>query len=118
MVTDSFSIGVLVRYALTGVPPGASDGTYVLLRRYNPAWRLRNALRGCAGRTPPARVLALSELPEEAQQLVSGLTEPDYHKRLTMGDLSAHPWVLEAAAANEEVLREMVADAVARPRLV
>lgn len=125
LVADSFSLGVLLRYLLTGVPPGAwgggeaggrlgggcgGDGCYVALRRYNPAWQLANALRSCAGR-PAYRLLRLSELPAEAVALVSGLTEPDYHARLTMGDLGGHPWVKRAAAAQEETRRELRAAA-------
>ncbi|KAG8457923.1 hypothetical protein KFE25_011989 [Diacronema lutheri] len=104
LVSDSFSLGVLLRYVMTGVPPGASEALHLALRRYNPAWHARNAARACAGK-PPARVLALAELPDDARALVAGLTDPDYHTRLTMGDLAAHPWVVRAREASEEAWR-------------
>lgn len=96
LVADSFSLGVLLGYALTGAPPGTDARVYAAIRRLNPMWLALNALRGCSGK-PPRRLRTLEELPDDARLLVLGLTDPDYHTRLTMGDIVAHPWVRSSA---------------------
>jgi len=98
MVVDSYSLGVLLRYTLTGVPPDSNEAVYVGMRRYNPIVRAIAGVQACGGKQPMTLRL-LSELPEDARELVMRLTEADYHKRMTMGELINHPWLIKRMTA-------------------
>jgi len=94
--SDSFSLGVLFRYCLTGVPPEYADvDRYVRFMRVNPLWHAKRAALACLGRAP-YHLRTLGELPPEARDLVTGLTDTDYHSRLTMNDILTHAWVTRA----------------------
>jgi len=93
--SDSYSLGALLLYALTGVPPERSAKAYVAMRKFNPVIRVGEVINACMGR-PVYVVLDRESLPEDANSLIDGLMDPDYHSRLTMGDLETHPWVVDA----------------------
>jgi len=81
---------MVIRYMVTGVPPGQS---------VMQAFKAQGILASC-GCTPTGaqRIVELSSVSDAARQLVTALTKPSLDERMPVVDAQAHAWVMQSAA--------------------
>ena len=84
LVADSFSVGVTIRYMLTGVPPTMTIDEYVSSQNNVLAQICSCLFSRKKANIPKKRVKYNKELPKELSTLVLGLTHWDSSKRTTV----------------------------------
>lgn len=100
---DAFSLGALIRYILTGVPPEYKIEDYIA-RQNNFVSIVANFLFPCCREKPmesngeqlkkrKKRIKRNSDIPKEAINLVHSLGMRDTQKRLTVRHAQCHPWI-------------------------
>lgn len=94
LAVDLFSLGQMLRYMLTGLPPGLSylehlEKQGVLLPL------LKAAVRVARGKTrrPPRLALSPAKLSAPAKELIAQLTSKDPNGRPSASALRDHPWL-------------------------
>jgi len=97
MVADAFSVGSIIRYLLTGVPPDEQVED-VIAAQNHPLVLLCNCILGNVQKTK--RYRAARELPKEAARLVRGMTHPTAKKRTTVRAARLYPWIDNVFANN------------------
>lgn len=84
LVADSFSVGVTIRYMLTGVPPTMTIDEYVSSQNNILALICSCIFSGKKSNKPKKKIRYSNELPKELSTLVLGLTHWDSIKRTTV----------------------------------
>lgn len=82
MKCDSFSLGCILRYMFTGVPPGENIPEYISFQK-NPLILLIKSLLACRKKSSERRKLQfrfMSDLPKDISALICNLTEQDEHR--------------------------------------
>ena len=94
-LVDAFALGMVIRYMLTGVPPGQS---------IMQAIEAQGMLASC-GCIPKGarRIVELSSVSEAARQLTTALTKPSLDERMSVADAQAHAWVKHSTAAADKI---------------
>jgi len=106
MNADSFSLGALLRYLLTGVPPEYKIEEYIS-RQQNFVALIANYLFLCcpkknnnnnnlAGENVKKRTPRLKrsyEIPKDASNLIQSLTKRNAQDRETVRNVQCHPWI-------------------------
>mmetsp|Transcript_30437 Transcript_30437/g.68258 ORF Transcript_30437/g.68258 Transcript_30437/m.68258 type:complete len:443 (+) Transcript_30437:105-1433(+) len=115
MVVDSFSLGMVLRYMLTGVPPLNSVMNY--LQKHTPSMFsvAASGLRSLLCRGESSRAVAAgggekrtrtfrtpSECTSNARDLLKGLTAADMSDRLTIRAAARHPWLAHTTATRAQ----------------
>lgn len=94
---DAYSLGILLRYALTGVPPHENIQEFFALQS-NPLLKFIKLL--CCSkakdgeRTPQYR--SLDKIPPEVLRLIKGLLHYDPQQRTTVRTARRYPWIGDA----------------------
>ena len=115
MVVDSFSLGMVLRYMLTGVPPLNSVMNY--LQKHTPSMFsvAASGLRSLLCRGESSRAVAAgggekrtrtfrtpSECTSNARDLLKRLTAADMSDRLTIRAAARHPWLAHTTATRAQ----------------
>ena len=90
LVADSFSVGITMRYILTGVPPTMTVDEYVSSQSNVLALICSCLFSGNNKNKPKKRIRYSTELPKELSTLVLGLTHWDANKRTTVRAAKAY----------------------------
>lgn len=88
---DAYALGRMLRYMLTGLPPGVS-----MMDALNAQGCGCLAMLGVA--KPRRRLCELSELSVPARELFTGLTKVKGAERLSVSGSLRHPWLLDEKA--------------------
>ena len=118
LAVDVYSLGRMLRYMLTGLPPGLSHQAYlekqgVLVPMLRAAARLVRS-RKAAAPPPPRVVLSPARLSAPAKALIGLLTSKEPTDRPTASAARGHEWLewLELAqTAEPQVIRSVVSSA-------
>jgi len=99
LAVDIFSLGQMLRYMLTGLPPGLSHREHlekqgILLPLLKAALRLARGKKAAAKAKAKARlVLSPAKLSAPAKELIAQLTNKDSNERPSASTLRDHPWL-------------------------
>lgn len=107
MDADAYSLGMVLRFALTGVPPGNDVREYIALRNniVLKAFRAfsKKLKRDKGAKKKRKKKFRLSnQCPDEATLLVRGLTLWNPKNRTTVRAATAYPWVRDAPGGDLE----------------
>jgi len=106
MVADAFSLGCILRYIFTGVPPDQRVDEYIGMHN-SPLIKLCRMISQCVSKKEPEtpkRYRHNNELPEEVAVLIKGLIMQDKYKRTTVRAALEYPWVQERVKAKDTII--------------
>mmetsp|Transcript_39962 Transcript_39962/g.92614 ORF Transcript_39962/g.92614 Transcript_39962/m.92614 type:complete len:108 (+) Transcript_39962:1000-1323(+) len=106
-------MGAVLRQLLTGVPPDRNVVDFISERKYTPLQMCIRLVRACSGRSV-AHYRYLSEVPAEEIELLNRLMDPSPATRMTISQLSRHPWVTDAPRVDSLHTGRVGAGAAAR----
>mmetsp|Transcript_19966 Transcript_19966/g.47121 ORF Transcript_19966/g.47121 Transcript_19966/m.47121 type:complete len:473 (+) Transcript_19966:88-1506(+) len=108
VVVDAYSVGCVLRYLLTGVPPSQKVPEYIAAKTASPISMLGRVARACAGK-PVQNYRYMAELHDidgfDVSQILSALTDRDPAKRMTISDFNEHAWIANVDVASLRELR-------------
>lgn len=89
LMVDSYSVGNVIKYCLTGCPPKEDVEDMIALQN-NPLFLLCRLL--CRSK-PSIQYRSRYDIPPEVTRLIRGLTHPNPLERTTMRAARLYPWI-------------------------
>lgn len=102
MVADAFSVGAVIRYSVTGVPPSMDVEEFIASKNHPLKKLLKRAKKTVSkSNDKRAKKYRLSDdLPKELNDLICILTRWDSRRRATVRSVTSHPWIKASATSS------------------